>query len=294
MLGDKMGGCLLENRAVITVDGSDNVSFLNNLLSNTVGDKPIWSAVCNPQGMVLYTVFVVPHKNDLGGDTLYIDCPAEHCMALGQYLYKYILQSNVQLGLADNWQVGVIYGDGDMSPMQSQQMQSQLKESGTGVYYADPRCSQMGYRYMGDDWQTIASHIETTPQADYDAHRYRWAIPDDGDMVSGKSIPLEYGMDELNGIDFTKGCFTGQEAIARTKNRTPVRRRLLPIAITGQISDDKTMRLNGKNAGAVMNIQDDRGIALMRLDRLSPDETYTIGDTATARVRIPDWVILPK
>ena len=275
-------GCILQNRAVITVDGDDNVTFLNNLLSNRVGDKPVWSAVCNPQGMVLYTVFVIPN-----GGTLYIDCPADHCMALGQYLYKYILQSDVQLGLADNWQVGVIYGDG-MS------IEAQAKESGAGILYADPRLPQMGYRYMGDDWQTVSASIEVTPQTDYNAHRYTLAIPDDGDMVSGKSIPLEYGMDELNGVDFTKGCFTGQEAIARTKNRTPVRRRLLPITVAGQISDDKTIRLNGKNAGTIINMQGDCGVALMRLDRLSLNETYTIGDIATAVVSIPDWVVLPK
>ena len=287
-----MQSCLLENRAIITVAGQDNAFFLNNLLSNTVGDTPVWSAVCTPQGTLLYTVFVVPVSDDSGGGTLYIDCPAEHCMALGQYLYKYVMQSDVQLGLAENWQVGVIYGNHEQTLSLQQALRQQ--ESKTGLLYADPRYPQMGYRYMGTHWQTVSANTATVPCADYDRHRYQWAIPDDGDIVSGKSIPLEYGMDELNGIDFAKGCFTGQEAIARTKNRTPVRRRLLPITITGQVDDDSTVRLNGKNAGTVINIEGNHGVALMRLDRLSPDATYTIGETATALVKVPDWVVLPK
>lgn len=285
-----MHSCLLPNRAVITVHGQDNQTFLNNLLSNTVGNTPVWSGVCTPQGTLLYTVFALVDK-----DTVYLDCPAEHCMALGQYLYKYIMHSDVQLGLADTWQVGVVYdNDGDIPPIEKLRKESGAKESGAGLIYADPRLPQMGYRYMGTDWQTVSADTTITPPADYDRYRYKWAIPDDGDLISGKSIPLEYGMDELHGVDFTKGCFTGQEAIARTKNRTPVRRRFLPIAMTGQINDDKTVRLNGKNAGTVINIQGDCGVALMRLDRLAPDDIYTIGDTAKAVVSIPDWVVLPK
>ena len=282
-----MQSCLLQNRALITVGGGDSRTFLNNLLSNTVGDTPVWSAVCTPQGTLLYTVFVVPHQG-----TLYIDCPAEHCMALGQYLYKYILQSDVQLALAEQWQVGVVYGDVSMGDGDISVIESQLQ--GSGVLYADPRLPQMGYRYMGEHWQTVSTNSTPIPITDYNAYRYGLGIPDDGDIISGKSIPLEYGMDELHGIDFAKGCFTGQEAIARTKNRTPVRRRLLPITITGQMGDDSTVRLNGKNAGTVINTQGEMGLALIRLDRLSPDDIYTIGDTATAMVSVPDWVVLPK
>lgn len=274
------GICPLSNRCVIMVAGADRISFINGLCTNIVGNAPVWTAFCNPQGMVLCTVFAV----DVGG-TLYIDCPTDYVMELGGHLQKYVLQADVQLGMAQGWTVHAVLGDGMVADC--------LGDS--CIAYADPRLPQMGYRIMGRDLSAYAD-LPVLSEQNYTAHRHAHAIPDDVDITAGRTIPLEFGFAELNAIDFAKGCYTGQESIARTKNRTPVRRRLLPIQWGGDsaVAVGDTLRLNGKNSGDVVAVGGQGGMALVRCDRLNtaPD-SYTLGDT-TATIHLPDWVKLPQ
>ena len=109
-----------------------------------------------------------------------------------------------------------------------------------------------------------------------------------------KAILLENGFEELNGVDFKKGCFMGQELTARTKYRGLVRKRLLPITITGTAPSAGTAIMNGdKEAGIIRSVHGDGGLALIRLERVSKGDEL-LADGAKITVNIPDWVSLPE
>ena len=112
--------------------------------------------------------------------------------------------------------------------------------------------------------------------------------------MSEKSTLLESGFEELNGVDFAKGCFVGQELTARMKYRGLVRKRLLPVVLKGPRPEPGTIiRLGEREAGEMRSSIDDHGIALLRLDRIAEAEQAGVplsaGATEVVPVK-PDWV----
>ena len=110
--------------------------------------------------------------------------------------------------------------------------------------------------------------LTETGFAAYDRHRLALGVPDGTrDLVPEKSILLELGFDELNGVDWRKGCYVGQELTARTKYRGLIKKRLFPVRIDGPAPEPGTMvTLDGKDAGEMRSARDGAGLALLRLE----------------------------
>ena len=124
----------------------------------------------------------------------------------------------------------------------------------------------------------------------YQKHRISLGLPDSSrDMEVEKSILLESGFEELNGVDFNKGCFMGQELTARTKYRGLVKKRLIPICIDGATpSPGEVIKQDGKNVGELRSISGDLGIAIIRLEALEKDVSLKAGD-AFIIPKKPEW-----
>jgi folate-binding protein YgfZ len=148
-----------------------------------------------------------------------------------------------------------------------------------------------------------AAGISETDEASYDAHRLSQGLPDGSrDMEVEKAVLLECGFEELNGVDFQKGCYMGQELTARTKYRGLVKKRLLPVAIQGP--KDMTapapgtqITLDGKDAGEMRTAHGNAGLALIRLDAFDkariagvPLMAGAVGVSAWK----PEWMSLPE
>jgi folate-binding protein YgfZ len=137
--------------------------------------------------------------------------------------------------------------------------------------------------------------LARAPQADYDRHRRRLGVPESGDeLVAEKSILLENGIDELNGVDWQKGCYVGQELTARTKYRGLIKKRLLPVEIEGPAPAPGTpVTLGEHEAGELRSAADGVGLALLRLEMLDAavleGEPLRAGD-ARLTVQRPDWM----
>lgn len=137
----------------------------------------------------------------------------------------------------------------------------------------------------------LGAGLERADFAAYDRHRLALGIPDGSrDLVLDKSILLEAGFDELNGVDWQKGCYIGQELTARTKYRGLIKKRLFPVRLDGPAPPPGTMvTAEGRDAGELRSNRDGQGIALLRLDAVSEGRPL-VADAATLVPLRPDWM----
>ena len=228
----------LGDRAVLSVSGSDAGGFLQGLITNDVG-KPrdgaaIHAALLTPQGKYLFD-FLVYRR----GDAFRLDCEAEARPALAKRIAMYKLRADVAIDGAIPDTVYAVFGD--------DAEEAARRIEGADVF-PDPRHPVLGWRIVGEFGEDTLKRagIEDAPGADYEALRIAHGIPDGRrDLVPGKSFLLENGFDELNGVDFEKGCYVGQEVTARMKHRNLVRKRLVPVRIDGALARTRNAGLSG-------------------------------------------------
>ena len=148
---------------------------------------------------------------------------------------------------------------------------------------ADPRAPGLGGRSAAGAPATNAS------ENDYNAHRLSCGVPDPAaDAPSDRTYPIEANFDLLNGIDFQKGCYVGQETTSRMKRRGTIKTRMLPVAFDGPPPPFGAEVLNGElRAGEVLSGRDGSAMALLRLDRLEGVLTVEGRDVT---VRRPAWM----
>ena len=149
---------------------------------------------------------------------------------------------------------------------------------------ADPRTPALGSRGYGAE----PPPAQTTETA-YDRHRLTLGIPGPADWGSDRTYPIEANFDLLNGIDFKKGCFVGQETTSRMKRRGQIKNRMLPVTFNGPPPPFGTEVLNGdRRAGEILSGQDGIAMALLRLDRIDGDLT---ADGRKIRVAPPAYAL---
>ncbi len=260
----------LPDRAVLAVSGDDRVSFLQGLVSNdvagAVADHAVFAALLTPQGKWLADFFIIADAR-----RLLLDCERALAPMLAQRLTRYRLRAKVsveQVGL----HVHAAWGD---APDASQ-----------AIVARDPRVPEAGWRVLAETILAADAGV-----AEWDAHRLALGLPDGSrDLESEKTVLLEAGFEELNGVSWTKGCYMGQELTARTKYRGLIKRRLVPVVIKGEppLSGTPVLR-DGAEVGTLRSGLGQRAIAQLRLDAL--DAVLTCGE-ATLRADIPGWMRL--
>lgn len=290
---------LLENRGLIRARGPDTRTFLQGLISNDVNNvspsQAIYAAFLTPQGKYLYDFFVA----EIDG-TLYLDCEAARLDEFLKRLKMFKLRADVDLSDAsDQMTVAVIFGDGAAASCGLAETPGTATGFAGGVAYTDPRLAAAGVRTVlpaaGAADALAASGAQTSTPENYDAHRLALGLPDGSrDMVIDKAILLESGFEELNGVDWNKGCYMGQELTARTKYRGLVKKRLLAVAVDGPLPEPGTqVTAGGKDAGEIRSGRDGRAIALLKLEAVANGEELTAGN-ATLRPDPADWVVLQE
>jgi hypothetical protein len=263
----------LPSRALIAVSGPDWRDFLQGLITQDVETlrpgEARFGALLTPQGRLLYDLFVVGRE-----DGCWLDVLAEHRAAVLQRLTLYRLRAKVTLA-ADEAGVSILYGPADGGP-----------NPGAG-WVRDPRLPELGWRGYG------AAPPADAVLADEDtreAQKLRLGVPGPVDWGSDKTYPIEANFDLLNGIDFKKGCFVGQETTSRMKRRGQIKSRMLPIAFEGPSLRRGAEVLAGElRAGEVLSSGQGRAIALLRLDRAEGASLSVDGRAVT--VERPAWFL---
>ncbi|HEX8570403.1 MAG TPA: folate-binding protein [Caulobacteraceae bacterium] len=236
----------LNSRALIRAGGPEWRGFLHNLITHDVeGLRPgelRFAALLTPQGKFLHDMFVLAD-----GDGAWLDVQAARRDDVLKRLLMYRLRARVTLEAAAGT-VKAAWG---------------AAEAGAG-WAADPRLPQLGWRAIGGGAPTNATEDE------YDAHRLKLGVPDPGrDLQADRTYPIEADFDLLDGIDFRKGCFIGQETTSRMKRRGTVKNRMLPITFEGPPPPFGAEVLAGElRAGEVLSGREGRAMALLRLDRI--------------------------
>lgn len=225
-------------RSIHQITGADAAQFLQGLITNDVlkaAQGPIYAAILTPQGKYLADFFVLEHEG-----ALHLDVDAGIAPALIQRLSMYRLRSDVQITETD---LQVARGTGPAPE---------------GAL-ADPRHPALGWRLYGND----AGDDGT----DWDAVRVAHCIPRTGVELTGDTFILEAGFERLNGVDFRKGCYVGQEVTARMKHKTELRKGLATVEISGSAPLGTPITSDGKPVGTLFTQAGGQAIAHLRFDR---------------------------
>ncbi|MBU2957064.1 folate-binding protein [Paracoccus sp. 1_MG-2023] len=224
------------SRQIIRVTGEDRVEFLQGLVTNDVTRAPCWAAMLTPQGKYLADFIVVPD-----GDALLIDVDARLADDLTRRLSMYKLRSKVAL---EPVAMDVARGTGPAP-------------DGAIV---DPRDPALGWRHYG---------ASGDDGSDWDAIRVAQCIPETlVELIPNETFILEVGFERLNGVDFRKGCYVGQEVTARMKHKTELRKGLRNVAIDGQVDPGTPITRDDREVGRIFTQSGGRAIAYLRFDRM--------------------------
>ncbi|HEM46486.1 MAG TPA: folate-binding protein [Alphaproteobacteria bacterium] len=288
---------ILEHRGIVTVGGPDRESFLQGMVSNDVHragpERAIWAAFLTPQGKYRHDFFLV----EIGG-ACHLDCEGgERLMDLGRGLSRYKLRAEIDLGIAKGYAVVALWGEGTADALGLPDEAGAARPLDGGAAFVDPRLAAAGARALLPV-ERVAETLEPlgftqTSTDDYDRMRLALGLPDGSrDMTVDKTILLEANFDRLNGVDWDKGCYVGQELTARTRYRGLIKRRLVPVAIEGTAPPPGTKLMrDGKEAGEMRSSRDGLGIALVRLEHAGVGDGVELSaDGATIRLRDAAWM----
>ena len=279
---------LIPHRSVIAVGGADRVEFLQGLISNdttkVAPGRAVWAALLTPQGRFLNDMFVA----DGGDDTLLLETERERAPALAKKFSLYKLRSKVTVeDRSAAMEVAVVFGAGAEKALQID----------GAVSFIDPRLAELGVRVLAPAGKAAAllsaRGITAAPLDDYDALRLSLGVPDGSrDLPVEKALLLESGFDELNGVDWKKGCYMGQELTARTKYRGLVKKRLFPVSVQGALPAPGTsVYLAGKEVGELRSGSGRRALALLQTEAARGPGPLTADGVQVVPV-IPPWMRL--
>ncbi|MFO1242667.1 MAG: hypothetical protein U1E36_05640 [Rickettsiales bacterium] len=222
----------LTDRAVVDITGEDAASFLQGLITNDIEkatpEQTIFAALLAPQGKFLFDFFIAKKA-----DGYLLDTEAPRADELIKKLGMYKLRAKVNIARSDK-KVVALLNESAHTTMGLSDKAGDTKTLGDSIVYADPRWLPMGVRMITPAYATQDILPVPTLEAgleNYERIRLLHGIPEGSkDAIIDRTIVLETGYDELNGIDYKKGCYVGQEVIARTTHRGVVRKKLFCIS----------------------------------------------------------------
>ena len=259
-----MKAALLTERGVVKVAGNDARKFLNGLLTADIAkvtpQHAAYAALLTPQGKIMVDMIVAEAPAEDGGG-FFLDCPRALSGTLTDRLNFYKLRAKLQIeDLSEALGVMAIWdGDG---------------ETEYGLCYGDPRLPALGSRCM------LPPHLAAEAAADlgatlvdaeqYDAHRIALGAPRGGlDFQYNDAFPHEADMDQLNGIDFDKGCYVGQEVVSRVEHRGTARKRVVPVTFEDFGPEDGiAVHVGDVEVGIMGSSANGRGLAMLHLSRI--------------------------
>jgi len=271
----------LDDRGVVTVTGADATMYLHKIVTNSVLDIPAgesrFSALLTAQGKLMFDFFVVPLPEGAASG-YYIDCPREQSVDLAKRLNFYKMRWKIAIeDVSEAFGVAAIWGTEAPTGLE-------------GVVTRDMRDPAMGFRAIAP--RADLAKIGPSDEAAYEAHRVAQGVPKGGlDFVYGDTFVHDANLDFLHGVDFKKGCYVGQEVVARVHFRNSARKRILKVHFNGPTPEPGTEIMMGETSiGEVGSTAGSDGLAMLRVDRLEDartEGTAVTAGAATIEVAVP-------
>ena len=248
---------LLEDRGLISITGEDTKNFLQNIITNDIEkvsfSSSIFSALFTPQGKYLFEFFLIQTKNGY-----LLDCDNEFTKEIMNYLLKYKLRSKIEItDISTDYVIGLISSEKFLDIQESENKTDDTIEFRDSPLFLDPRNKNLGARILSslEKLHLTIKKLDlkiVKPDA-YFAKAHSLGIPIKGiKNLKDQLFGLEANFEELNAIDFKKGCYIGQENTARMKLKEKLRRRLLPISSTEKLNLGEEIFYNKIKIGKIL------------------------------------------
>jgi folate-binding protein YgfZ len=248
---------LLEDRGLIFISGEDAKNFLQNIITNDVEkvslSASIFSALFTPQGKYLFEFFLIQSKNGY-----LLDCDNKFTNEIINYLLKYKLRSKIEIiDISKDYVIGLINSEKFLDIQKNENKTGDTIEFRGSPLFLDPRNNNLGARIISSLEKlhlTIKKlNLKIIKPDTYFAKAHSLGIPIKGiENLKDQLFGLEANFEELNAIDFKKGCYIGQENTARMKLKEKLRRRLLPISSTEKLNLGEEIFYNKTKIGKIL------------------------------------------
>ena len=287
---------ILEDRGILFIQGSDTKEFLQNLITNDINkvdeSNSCFASLLNPQGKYLYDFLVIKHKKGY-----FIDCEKKQIEELFKLLNIYKLRSDVEiLNLSNEFVVAAFSYEKFISFNEAKDLLGNTFRYREDPIFLDPRNKKLGGRLIINLEKLTLSlkkiDLDSSDSEEYYKFSYDLGIlQKNTEKLRNKLFGIECNFEELNGIDFKKGCYVGQENTARIKLRNKLSKRLLPIQlIEGKLIEGSPIKNNYNEIGKVLiNNQYPFAIVKYLSDCFDPKIEYKSED-AVLKIIKPQWI----
>ena len=287
---------ILEDRGILYINGQDAREFLQNLITNDI-DKvnetnSCFASLLTPQGKFLFSFIIVKHKSGY-----FIDCEKSQAAALYKQLNTYKLRSNIKImDLSNEFVIATFTKEKFL------EFENAKNKLGNTIKYRedpillDPRNNKLGARLIINLEKLYLSlkklGLKDSNVDEYYKLSHQLGIAQKNmNKLQNKLFGIECNFEELNGIDFKKGCYVGQENTARIKLKNKLSKRLLPIELVkGKLKESEPIYANNIEIGKVL-INDEYPFALVKyLDNNFKQDGQLKSENAVLRIKMPDWI----
>ena len=287
---------ILDDRAIIYINGEDAKEFLQNLISNDINKvsdlNSCFSSLLTPQGKFLYEFIIVKHKSGY-----ILDCEKPQAEELFNQLSLYKLRSKVEiLNLSNEFVVAAFSQEKFLTFDNAKDLSGFTIKYREDPIFLDPRNKKLGARLIINLEKLYLSlkklDLHNANLKEYYSLCHKLGIvPKDLNKLQNKLFGIECNFEELNGIDFKKGCYVGQENTARIKLKNKLSKRLFPInVINGKLYEGESIYNNEIEIGKVL-IDNDYPFALIKfLDKNFNEKVDFKTKEACISIKKPDWI----
>ena len=287
---------ILEDRAILYINGLDAKDFLQNIISNDVNkisdNSSCFASMLTPQGKFLYEFIVAKHKSGY-----FIDCDKSQSEEIFKQLNLYKIRSKIEILNLSNEFVVVSFGyDKYLSIEGSKDILGFTFKYREDPIILDPRNKDLGARLIINLEKLHLSLKKLELKSDKIENYYIQShklgiVPKNLNKLQNKLFGIECNYEELNGIDFKKGCYVGQENTARIKLKNKLSKRLLPIEIIdGKLSEDEKIYNNEAEIGKVL-INEEYPFALIKfLDKNFDKDQIFKSKNGSFKIFVPEWL----
>ena len=286
---------ILEERGILYISGDDTDTFLQNLISNDIkkvnDSNSCFASLLTPQGKYLFEFIITKHKKGY-----FLECEKKIIDALFLKLNSYKFRSKIELlNLSNEFVVAVLSREKFLTLDKSKDIAGYTTKFREDPIYLDPRHKNLGARLITNLEKLHLSlkllKLKSTNIDQYYSISSEIGIPQiNTDKLQNNLFGIECNLNELNGIDFKKGCYVGQENTARIKLKDKLSKRLFPVeVIDGDLNKEKIINCDNSELGKVL-INNKYPFAVIKFKdkKFKFDKIYKCGD-ASIKIKKPSW-----